>query len=211
MSFEKILKNELDSYEQAATDFPWENREAYAQFLAQTFHFVNHSTTLLLLAAANCEMNSKLQSRFNDHAREERGHAKLLTMDLAHMDYDLAKLREMPATSAFYQPQYYWIERVNPCAFFGYVLLLEGVAAQFGPRVYDRIVAAHGKSAAHFVKAHGAEDIEHVEKAIREVSQMDAKTLDVIERNFTQASQSYRLILKTCLEQAGVTAARRAA
>jgi thiaminase len=202
MTFQEKLMNEFNAFEDEVSKFPWHDAQAYSDFLAQTFYFVKESTKLLLLAAAYSPMNSKLQFRFNDHAREERGHEKLLRMDLDHLGLKVENLPEHPATSSFYQPQYYWIQHNDPRAFFGYVLFLEGAAVHFGPRVYEKVVAAHGKSAGHFLKAHGHEDVEHVEKAMKEISQMEPEVLAKIEHNFKQASAMYLRILQSCAASA---------
>ena len=41
---------------EAIRSFPWENKEAYAQFLAQTYYYICHSTRLLESVIADADV-----------------------------------------------------------------------------------------------------------------------------------------------------------
>lgn len=189
------FKKRLEQFKSEMLDFPWADKQAYGDWLSQTYYFVNETQTLLSLAAARSEKNSKLQARFIEHAGEEKGHDKLLLLDLKGLGGTPEQHPELPATSSFYQAQYYWIDNKDPRAFFGYIILLEGLAAMYGPKMCEAVTKAHGKPAAHFLRVHSEEDVDHIEKAIQEVENFDELTYRAVVKNFEHAAACYRWML----------------
>lgn len=176
--------------------FPFEEPRAYAQFLAQTRHYVVHSTRLLGAAAARIgDDREALHVRFLQHAAEERSHHRLAEHDLRKLGRDLSQYPELPGTQALYQSQYYRVEHQAPTALFGYIFMLEGLSVAHGAWIYDRVVQAHGKEAATFVKLHANEDEDHLEKAFDVVSQLPEDELALIRDNYLFTCALYRWFL----------------
>ncbi len=177
--------------------------DAYAQWLGQTFHFVNNSTRLLALASAYTPYSqAELHSRFIDHAKEERGHEKLLIMDLKALGKTVEDIPELFPTAGLYKSQYYWIEHKSTSAFMGWILVLESVAAYFGPKVLERVTKTHGKSASHFWKVHAIEDQDHIGKAMREVEGLNEADMASFQLNFTHCTEFYISMLSECQQVA---------
>jgi hypothetical protein len=162
---ESRIREEIATYDRSRT-FPWEDRFAYAEYLAQTYHYVCHSTRLLAAAAALFGVErEKLHNRFLKHAAEERSHHLLAARDLVKLRFSLDDFPELPSTKAFYEPQYYRIEHVSPLAMFGYILALEGSAVAYGPFAYQVARKAHGEAPTAFLRVHSDEDPGHLETA----------------------------------------------
>ncbi len=153
-------KNEID-------DFPWENKQAYALWLNQTYYFVQRSTRIIALAGSRFSLEqNEFHDRFIGHAREEKGHEKLLLNDLKQLDINQKELKVFSSTKAFFQMQIYWIEHVSPMSFFGYILMLEGLAISHAPTVIERLNKSFGPKPLSFLKVHAEEDEDHLEKAL---------------------------------------------
>src|SRR6185437_15897325 len=148
----KRLESEVDKClgEVAKTvrEFPWHDANAYAAWLAQTHHFVRHSTNLLALKVARCVPEKPERHRAAlEHLRDESGHDKMLLRDLKALGRDISEFPMMVEIGLFYQAQYYWLDHQGPVAFTGYTLMLEGLAARQGSYIADAAVKAHGKQA----------------------------------------------------------------
>ncbi len=164
-----------------ATHFPWEKREAYLSWLAQSYEYVRYSTRILALTAGKFPIDKNaFSTRFIQHAAEERGHDRLLVNDANFLDHHLPELPVLPEAEAFHKSLYFWIFQDNPMVILGWVFCLEGFAVLNAPGIYERVVAAHGKRAASFLHVHSAEDPDHLEKAFAAVRSLaPADLLDI--------------------------------
>jgi Iron-containing redox enzyme len=145
---------------------PWHDKAIYGAFLAQTYYYVNHSTRLLALAASRFQASEeRIHRRFIKHATEEMRHEILALRDLKNLGLSVESYHEFPSTRAFYQTQYYMIEHVSPWSFWGYILMLEGLAVNEGAWLYDQIKRHHGEQAGSFVKVHAVDDVGHMAEA----------------------------------------------
>ena len=179
--------------------FPWESKDAYAGWLAQTYFYVRHSTRLLAAAAARFGLdnrNNAFHVRFGAHIAEERSHEKLVLHDLAQLGLAQDALRELNSTRMFYETQYYKIEHVDPYAVYGYILMLEATGPVCGDAIVERVTRAFGPRCATFLKLHAAEDVDHVQRALDMVAQLDASTHETLLQNLHQSGQAYRLMLR---------------
>jgi thiaminase len=191
--FIEANRQEMD----AIRTYPFEEPRAYAQFLAQTRHYVVHSTRLLAAAAARIEEEREaLHMRFLQHAAEERSHHRLAEHDLRKLGRQIDQFPELPPTQALYQSQYYRVEHQAPTALFGYIFMLEGLSVAHGAWIHERVTQAHGKEAATFVKLHANEDEDHLEKAFDVVNQLGEKELSLIRENYLFTCSIYRLFLE---------------
>jgi thiaminase len=180
---------------------PWEDQSFYANWLAQTYHFVVNSTRLIAFCGSFFK-DDKLHQRFVDHAKEERNHEFLLTNDLKHLGgYKIETLPEMPITAGFYQSQLYLIMMKSPAAFFGYIFCLEGLAVDCGGKLYERTKAAHGQKAANFLKVHSDEDVDHLESAFKMLESLSKEEVDLVEKCLRQSAGLYEQILRQCAEK----------
>jgi len=164
------MQNDFQVYVQrgsaAVRSAPWQNRSFYTQWLAQTYYFVRHSTRLLASAAGRMShRHEALFRRFTAHVTEEQGHERLLVNDLEALGCSVSDFAELPLTTAFYETQYSMIARRSPYAFLGYVLFLEGLAANVGPHIHAVAQCAYGQNAVTFIRVHADDDPSHVDQA----------------------------------------------
>jgi hypothetical protein len=202
-----VLDHSMLEVGAASRAFPWSDRAAYADWIAQTYHYVKHSTRLLAAAAARFptdEAGDALHHRFAKHMAEEKKHELLCLHDLKALDFPLGAFSELPATRMFYASQYFEVEHTDPMALFGYILVLEVTSVREGGWVKDRIVEAHGEKAAAFVRLHSEEDVGHVEKALRALEVATATQRDRIGANMRQTARGYRAILEDSAKRSAI-------
>jgi thiaminase len=192
----------------ASDRFPWDDRRAYADWTAQTYYYVRHSTRLLAAAAARFaydERGNALHHRFAAHMAEEKKHELLCIHDLKQLGTSLETLREHHSTRAFYEPQYFKIEHGAPIALFGYILPLEAIGPACGRRIIERVVAAHGEKSASFLKLHSEEDVEHLDKALSMLEGLPPSERGLVEENLRQTTYGYVAMLQDIRRQLDVT------
>lgn len=201
MNFETLFKEEIKKLGVLMVESPWHNKDFYAAWLAQTYYFAKDTTRLLMLCGARVSReHQKLHFRFIEHAAEEKGHESLLLRDLKNLGFQIDDIEEFPSAAGFYQSQYYWIDHRSPFAFFGYILALEGLAADYGKPAYQKANDAFGGGTTSFLKVHAEEDVDHTEKALKEVLALPPEAVKMIEANFKLAVRFYASILKDCKE-----------
>jgi hypothetical protein len=180
-------------------EFPWERGSAYADWLAQTYYYVRHSTRLLAAAAARFPLDaqgSALHQRFAAHMGEEKQHEKLALHDLRELGGSIENIPERSATRFFYEPQYYKIEHVHPIALFGYILPLEAIGPLSGARVIERITSVHGTRCVSFLKLHAADDVDHLAKALEVLAALPPDQRDVVVQNLDQSTDAFVGLLR---------------
>jgi hypothetical protein len=193
-----LLSQCVDTMKQAIDRFPWTDRETYADWLAQTFFYVRHSTRLLAAAAARFpvdERGTALHYRFAAHMAEEKRHEQLCVRDLEKLGFAIDAFAEHPATRMLYEPQYYKIEHQGPMVLFGYILPLEAIGPAQGKRIIAAVVEAHGEKAATFLQLHTEEDADHLDKALAALEGLTASERAGVEANLTQTAFGYALLL----------------
>jgi len=206
----QILETVSHGVADALERFPWESQDAYAGWLAQTYFYVRHSTRLLAAAAARFGLDNRSNAfhvRFGAHIGEERSHEKLVLHDLAQLGVAKDALRELNSTRMFYETQYYKIEHVDPYAVYGYILMLEATGPVCGDAIVERVTRAFGPRCATFLKLHAAEDVDHVQRALDMVGQLDTSVHETVLQNLHQSSQAYRSILREIVADLGDQAA----
>jgi thiaminase len=178
-------------------EFPWEDPMAYAYWLGQTYFYAHKSNRILALAAAHFPPEeNKFHHRFIDHAREEKGHEKLLLTDLKILQWKIEDIPDLPEMTAFYQGLFFWIEHIHPVGLFGWVLCLEGLAVKEGPQLYDRVRRAHGEKASTFLKVHSHEDVGHLSTAFALLEGLSEEQKKMICQNFHQCCALYGWVFK---------------
>jgi pyrroloquinoline quinone (PQQ) biosynthesis protein C len=193
-----LLNSCVERLGSASQCFPWEQRVAYWDWLAQTYYYVRHSTRLLAAAAARFpldERGSALHGRFTAHMGEEKRHEQLAIHDLKKLGGSIESMPEHPATRMFYEPQYYKIEHESPLALFGYILLLEAIGPTYGKQTMTRITAAHGEGCVAFLRLHSEDDVEHLNKALEIIRSLPVQDRASIEQNLVQSTYAYSQLL----------------
>lgn len=196
INFKNVVADQMERTSKIITQYPWENKFAYATWLAQTFYMVNHSTRLVALAGAHAPLDRNfLHDRFVDHSKEERGHQLVCVSDLKSLGYSLAQIPCLSPSATMYQVQYYWIQFRGAVSFFGYTLALEALAECFGPEIYKRVSDAHGAQRAKFLKLHSDADVGHLEEAFKSLSKIDESEALLVLENMNLSSDIYREML----------------
>ncbi|HET8935119.1 MAG TPA: iron-containing redox enzyme family protein [Polyangiales bacterium] len=184
---------------QALLRFPWEHKQAYAAWLAQTYFYVRHSTRLLAAAAARFSLDNRgnaFHVRFGTHIGEEKSHEKLALHDMKQLGANIQSMRELSSTRMFYETQYYKINYVDPFALYGYILMLEATGPVCGGEIVARVTRAHGPKCATFLVLHAEEDVDHVQRALAMVAELDPVTHEIVLQNLHQSATAYRLMLE---------------
>jgi hypothetical protein len=195
---QETLDSVVKQLGQTLEQYAWEDSYAYANWLAQTYYYVVHSTRLLTAAASRMPFNglgSQLHYRCAAHVAEEKKHELLAVHDLKALGYELKSFPELSATRLFYEPQYMKIDRVHPIALFGYILVLESLAATHGPSHTARVIDAHGSQAATFLKLHSTEDPGHVAQALENLATLDEEQKRLVCDNIEQSALAYAVLL----------------
>jgi thiaminase len=193
-----LLQDSVKDLSHALTQFPWTTKRAYADWLAQTYYYVCHSTRLLAAAAARFpydERGNQLHHRFAKHMAEEKKHELLAVSDIRVLGETIESLPEHPSTRMFYETQYFKIEHQSPVTLFGYILPLEAIPPVQGPLMIEKVTGAYGPKCASFVKLHAGEDVDHLEKALAMLDSLDALDKQRVEDNLRQTTYAYVAML----------------
>ncbi|MCB0404321.1 MAG: iron-containing redox enzyme family protein [Bdellovibrionales bacterium] len=210
--FKKYSNSCLETLCKEVETFPWDNAFAYAHWLAQTYYYVSHSTRLLALGASRFPVAEDVfHQRFLAHAGEEKKHEFLALADLKTMGMEIDTLPEFSATRSFYQVQYYWIEHVSPKAFYGYIVMLEGLAVAKARWIENAVKPHFQQNVTRFLTVHANEDPGHLENAYAFISKLTANDKQRILLNFDQSLQLYSALLRQCEQAAQTTALRKSA
>lgn len=186
-------------------NYPWENKDAYAGFLAQTYYYTRHSTKLLTLAASRFDFaDYDLHRRFIVHSQEERGHEFMAEKDLQMLGRKLSEFKESTETAVFWQRQYYLIEHVDPICFMGYVLCLEGLSAEAAGKAGAQVKKHYGDKSVLFLRAHSDEDPDHLEKAFKALDKISPERMELVIDNMEKSAELYFAMMTEALNQAGV-------
>lgn len=194
---QKTLDLELARAMEQIDSCDWNNKNFYADYMAQTFYYVRHSTRLLALAASRLsyEDQQTFHLRFIAHLREESNHEKLALNDLKYLGFKKEDLPEHSCTRLFYEPQYYKIEHQRPLALMGYILFLEALAQKACPKLVETLAETYGNRCATFFHVHGEEDPAHVEAALKVISELDNIDLQQVIQNLSQTAYAYHCLL----------------
>jgi hypothetical protein len=197
-----VLHEEIEKIGSVAKVFPWDDKDHYAFWLAQTYYYVAHTTRLIALAAARMPIEEEgFYGRFVREILEERGHELLLINDLKAIGYSIKDFEELPETAFFYQTLSYLIDRENPVSILGYSLTLEGLSALKTHEYYHRAVHVFGEKACSFLKVHSVVDEKHFAAGLEFLKECPATSVAPIMKGARQCSAIYRNILSGCLEK----------
>lgn len=140
----------------------------YVAFLQQAYHHVKHTVPLLMAVGARLpEEKEWLREAVAEYIEEELGHQEWVLNDIAACGYDKEQARQsIPAFATEMMVAYAYdaVNRTNPLAFFGMVLVLEGTSINLAEQAAKEIAAklALPRKAFTYLNSHGALDQEHI-------------------------------------------------
>jgi thiaminase len=174
------------------------DKTVYADWLAQTYYYVVHSTSLLGYALPHLK-NMELKRHFEQHLGEETRHDLLAVKDIERLGYSMDQFPEHAMTQAFYHSQYYRINFEGGTSLLGYILFLETMAVHWGKDAYEQIKSCH-KNSVLFLKVHAEEDPQHVDNAIGAIMKLSESEQEVIVRNMHYSYEVYAKMLDSNLK-----------
>lgn len=187
----------IDEIAESALNFNWENEVHYANWLAQSFFYVQWTTRQLALASALTRpmKEDSLHWRFIEEAKEEKKHELLALSDLKNMGFSPDQFQELPHTSFFYQTLSYLILHEHPISILGYALTLEGFAAKRLVEIYPKVVTKYGDKCTSFLRLHCELDKDHFENALPHLQSCPPELLPLILKGINQCAAIYKGIL----------------
>lgn len=199
MKLQQELSKLLKQFHQQFDPRVLQDKEIYAHWLSQTYHYVVHSTSLLGFALPHLK-NMELKHHFEQHLGEETRHDLLAVKDLERLGFSMSQFPEDAMTQAFYHSQYYRIQFEGGTSLLGYILFLEAMAVGWGRKAYEEIKDLHPNSVL-FLKVHAEEDPQHVENAIGAILKLTVQEQEIIIRNMHFTSQIYGQMLQCAVRK----------
>lgn len=193
MSIEKEFEKILEHFRKSYPAGMFRDKAFYADWLAQTYYFVCHSTPLLGYSLPHLKTQG-LRHHFEHHIGEEERHELLALKDIERLNYRISDFPEYESTKAFYQAQYYKIQFEGATALLGYILFLEGMAVHWGKEIYQEVKGPF-PTAALFIKVHAEEDPKHLEDALRTIYSLSASEQAAILANLRYSQEMYQAML----------------
>lgn len=193
-----LLEKDILPMLQTFRDMPWENKEFYAQYLAQTYYYTFHSTRMLALAAARTTSGQfDYYRRSIEHIAEESGHENLALTDLKRLGFKIEDFPELPTTKAFWQSQYFLIDR-SSTSLLGYILSLEWLAVEAFPSVLSAVRGSYGEKCVNFIRVHAEEDPDHVDKCFEQIEMVPQHEREIIVENYKQTCRMFQIFMREC-------------
>lgn len=157
----------------------------YKHYLINVWHYAQHSSTVIGLAAARCvQGHPGLADYLFHHAREELGHERWALDDLNALGVSpeaVRKTRPVPACAAMIGFEYYTAMHANPVGLFGWLFVLEAMGDDLGGVVSEMIEESlslpHGVK---FLRGHGVADEEHTKDIIDKI-RVHVQPADMVE------------------------------
>jgi pyrroloquinoline quinone (PQQ) biosynthesis protein C len=140
----------------------------YQSFLKQAYHHVKHTTPLLMACGSRIPAEKEwLRNAIAEYIEEELGHQEWILNDLAATGIDPEQVRYAKphyTTELMVAYAYDTITRINPVAFFGMVLVLEGTSIALATNAAAVIQKNLNlpDAAFSYLTSHGSLDIEHM-------------------------------------------------
>jgi len=142
--------------------------ETYISYLSEAYHHVKHTVPLLRATRKRLSDSQKwMEPAIEEYIDEEFGHELWILDDIRCCGGDAEAVRNgipRPETEFMVSYAYDFINRINPVGFFGMVLVLEGTSTQLATKGAEAIQSSLklGENCFHYLKSHGALDIEHM-------------------------------------------------
>lgn len=142
--------------------------ETYIAFLTEAYHHVKHTVPLLMACGSRLPLEPRwMQEAIVEYVDEEKGHEEWILNDIKACGADAEAVRHgtpSHATEMMVSYAYHTIDRINPIAFFGMVLVLEGTSINMALKAAGAIKEKLKlpDTAFSYLSSHGALDIEHM-------------------------------------------------
>ena len=207
------MKNEIKNFTQpridrvvaALVEPDWTRKEAYADFLAQIYYYVAHTTRILAAAGSRFPLDRQdLHQRCMSHAAEEKSHELLSYADLKTLGYRPEDFTELPATKCLYRSAYYLIERVSPMSLVGYAYFLEWLAVAGGSRLLEIVEPLYGKNAVKHLHVHAKEDPHHIVVVEEMLERLPAADRACIEESIATAATEFERMIREVHARAAI-------
>lgn len=202
MNIQSELNLLLNEFKRRNPPSMLKDKQVYADWLAQTYYYVVHSTSLLGYALPHLK-SMELKRHFEKHLGEETRHDLLAVKDMERLGYSMDQCPEHALTQAFYHSQYYRIQFEGGTSILGYILFLEAMAVHWGKEAHDQIKDIH-KNSVLFLKVHAEEDPHHVEQAIGAILKLSAPEQEAIVRNMRYTCEIYSEMLQNMSKKQSV-------
>jgi pyrroloquinoline quinone (PQQ) biosynthesis protein C len=140
----------------------------YQAFLTEAYHHVKHTVPLLMAVGSRLSSAQEYyREAIAEYIEEELGHQEWVLNDIAATGADKEQVRHgQPrlATELMVAYAYDTVQRGNPLAFFGMVLVLEGTSVNLATGAADIIQQQLQlpNKAFSYLRSHGSLDIEHL-------------------------------------------------
>lgn len=140
----------------------------YQAFLTEAYYHVRHTVALLMAAGSRLPMSKEsFRVAIAEYIEEETGHQEWILNDIAATGADAERVRDGEpnmATELMVSYAYDTVNRRNPMAFFGMVLVLEGTSIKLATHAADVIQQRLGltNKAFSYLRSHGSLDQEHM-------------------------------------------------
>jgi len=188
--FKTKLEKSVNVLTESAVNRPWEVKEWYAEYLAQTFYYITHTTKLLKFASEHAK-NPELRECLLHHVKEENGHEHWAAKDLKNLGYDLKSFPESKLTQGLYGQIYDGIKKHGPAPIIGYAMALEGMSANACPKVAPILIEKYGEKCASFIKNHAVIDQEHAKEGVNILAFFNDMDMAVIADYIDLSTKAY--------------------
>lgn len=202
MNIQKELNLLLNEFKRQNPPSMLKDKEVYGNWLAQTYYYVVHSTSLLGYSLPHLK-NMDLRRHFEKHLGEETRHDLLAVKDMERLGYSMDQFPEHSLTQAFYHSQYYRVQFEGGTSLLGYILFLEAMAVYWGKEAHDQIKDIH-KNSVLFLKVHAEEDPHHVDNAIGAILKLSEHEQEAIVRNMRYTYEIYSEMLQNMSKKQSV-------
>jgi pyrroloquinoline quinone (PQQ) biosynthesis protein C len=164
------------------------NREQYARYLMNAWHYAGHSPKVMAIAAARCmDDHPELAAYLLRHAAEERGHDGWALGDLRSLGVTEETVRSstpVPSCAAMIGYVHYVAGVANPVGLFGWMYVLEAVGEDFGRAFAAKLKdAVPGEASHRFVTGHGVADVGHTHELAEQIGNHVRSEADVRDVN----------------------------
>jgi len=202
-SYSKDLSALFNETLETFSNLPWNDKNFYSEWLAQTYFMVAQTPRLICLAAARfgIEEDSLHRSMVN-HFSDEDKHEYVILDDLKNLGFSIEDFSENPETQLIHQKLFYSIDRIDPVAIFGRILFLEMLAASIDEKFLSKIEPFYRAEQYNFLRIHLEEDIEHVKKAMSSISGLSEHKQLIIGDEFYMTGYLYQEFMKGLLSKA---------
>ena len=144
------------------------SRSTYLHYLAEAFHHVRHTVSLMRLAFDRSLPDQEwLREALEQYIAEETGHEEWILEDIAQAGGNAATVRNgVPrfATEMMVAYAYDYVSRINPVGFLGMVFVLESTSEQLATRGAHALMQALGlpQTCFRYLLSHGSVDVDHL-------------------------------------------------